>query len=154
VGLGPDCDPFPGLDSPTVALAIHITIYKNSFFVSSQQVEVDESTFFLPAITQPKPAKLHQNRVWIKVHHVKSNSKITCKLTSKQILVKNSGFSYSNSSLILPQKNSVPHPQPHLPHILVCSIPPQSIPQRIRSSTASRRLYRLRHMSHLKELLE
>jgi hypothetical protein len=35
----------------------------------------------------------------------KSNSKRTCKLTPKQILVKNNGFSYSNSSLILPPKN-------------------------------------------------
>jgi hypothetical protein len=40
-----------------------------------------------------------------KTEALKSNSKRTCKLTLKQILVKNSGFSYSNSSFILPPKN-------------------------------------------------
>jgi hypothetical protein len=83
----------------------------------------------------------------------KSNSKRTCKLTLKQILVMNSGFSYSNNSFTLPQKIGVPHPQPPLSHILshilVCLIPPQSIHQRVGLSTVSRQLYRLRHMSYL-----
>jgi hypothetical protein len=77
------------------------------------------------------------------------NSKRTCKLNQN----KYSFFTPTSSSFFL-QKIRILYPQSSPPHILVCSILPPSITQRIKSSTTSRRLYRLHHMSHLEKLLE